>query len=91
MKHTLMTIICLAAFIAEALAVPVSPVEVATPEAVTKVTFYSPEIVRVVKVPAGKPGNTRESLVVTMEPQDVKVQKSENATAVTLKSPVLTV
>ena len=86
-----MTIICLAAFIAEALAVPVSPVEVATPEAVTKVTFYSPEIVRVVKVPAGKPGNTRESLVVTMEPQDVKVQKSENATAVTLKSPVLTV
>ena len=57
----------------------------------TKDTFYSPEIVRVVKVPAGQPGNTRESLVVPMEPQDVKVQKSENSSAVTLKSPVLTV
>ena len=91
MKHTLMTIICLAAFIAEALAGPVSPVEVATPEAVTKVTFYSPEIVRIVKIPAGKPGNTRESLVVTMQPQDVKIQKSENAGSVTLKSPALTV
>ena len=72
-------------------AASVSPIEVKTADAVTKVTFYSPEIVRVVKIPAGKPGNTRESLVVTMEPQDVKVQKSENSSAVTLKSPVLTV
>ena len=91
MKNTLMTIICLMLLTLGAQAAVVSPVEVKTGDAVTKVTFYSPEIVRVVKVPAGKPGNTRESLVVTMEPQDVKVQKSENSTAVTLKSPVLTV
>ena len=91
MKNTLMTIICLMLLTLGAQAAVVSPVEVKTADAVTKVTFYSPEIVRVIKVPAGKPGNTRESLVVTMEPQDVKVQKSENSTAVTLKSPVLTV
>ena len=86
-----MTFLCLLVFAASTYAGPVSPVEVNTADAVTKVTFYSPEIVRVVKVPAGKPGNTRESLVVTMDPQNVNVQKSENGSAVTLKSPVLTV
>ncbi len=91
MKNTLMTIICLLSFTIGAQAGPVYPTEVNTGNAVTKVTFYSPEIVRVVKVPAGKSGNTRESLVVTMQPQDVNVQKSENSTSVTLKSPVLTV
>jgi len=91
MKTKLMTIICMLVFSTGMLAGPAEPVEINTGDAVTKVTFYSPEIVRVVKVPAGKPGNTRESLVVTMEPQDVKVQKSENSSAVTLKSPVLTV
>ena len=91
MKIKLMTIICMLVFSTGMLAGPAEPVEINTGDAVTKVTFYSPEIVRVVKVPAGKPGNTRESLVVTMEPQDVKVQKSENSSAVTLKSPVLTV
>ena len=77
MKTKLMTIFCLLAFAISMSAGPVTPVEVKTQDAVTKVTFYSPEIVRVVKVPAGKPGNTRKSLVVTMEPQDVKVQKSD--------------
>ena len=91
MKTKLMTIICMLVFSTGMLAGPAEPVEINTGDAVTKVTFYSPEIVRVVKVPTGKPGNTRESLVVTMEPQDVKVQKSENSSAVTLKSPVLTV
>ena len=66
-------------------------VEVKAGGATTKVTFYSPEIVRVVKVLDGTVGNTRESLVVTMQPQDVKVQKSENSSAVTLKSSVVTV
>ena len=66
-------------------------VEVTSGKTVTKVTFYSPEIVRVTKTPAGTAGNTRESLVVTMTPQEVKVTKSENSSAVTLKSPVLTV
>ena len=91
MKHTLMTVLCLLALAFSAYAGPAEPVEVKTGDAVTKVTFYSPEIVRVVKVPAGKPGNTRESIVVTMAPQDVNVQKSETSSAITLKSPVLTV
>ena len=91
MKHNILTIICLFALAFNAYAGPAEQVEVKTGDAVTKVTFYSPEIVRVVKVPAGKPGNTRESLVVTMAPQDVNVQKSENSSAITLKSPVLTV
>ena len=79
-----MTIICLLTFAASMYAGPVTPVEVAAGDAVTKVTFYSPEIVRVVKVPAGKPGNTRESLVVTMNPQNVNVQKSENSSSVNI-------
>ena len=78
-------------FVVSMYAGSVTPVEVTAGGTVTKVTFYSPEIVRVVKVPAGKPGNTRESLVVTMNPQNVNVQKSENSSSVTLKSPVLTV
>ena len=66
--------------------------EVTADKTVTKVTFYSPEIVRVTKTPAGEAGNTRASLVVTMTPQEgLKVTKSENSSAVTLKSPVLTV
>ena len=89
MKKTLLTILCLA--IAMICAKASETVEVKANGAVTKVTFYSPEIVRVVKVLEGTAGNTRESLVVTMEPQDVKVQKSESSAAVTLKSSAVTV
>ena len=49
---------------------------------VTKVTFYSPQIVRVTKTPVGEAGNTRESLVVTMTPQDVNISRSENSSSV---------
>ena len=59
--------------------------------ATTSVTFYSPEIVRVVRTPEGGQGNTREGWVVTMEPQDVNVRKSENSSAITLRSDVVTV
>ena len=57
----------------------------------TSVTFYSPEIVRIVKTPEGKPGNTREGWVVTMTPEDMNVRKSENSSAITLRSDVVTV
>ncbi len=66
--------------------------EVTASNTVTEVTFYSPEIVRVVKTPVGTDGNTRESLVVTLAPAEgLDVTRSENASAVTLKSKVLTV
>ena len=57
----------------------------------TSVTFYSPEIVRIVKTPEGRKGNTREGWVVTMTPQDVNVRKDENSSAITLRSDVVTV
>lgn len=58
----------------------------------TSVTFYSPEIVRVVRALEGTPGNTRKSLVVTMEPMtDMNIRKTENSSAVTLRSDVVTV
>jgi alpha-D-xyloside xylohydrolase len=84
-------LILLAALISTAV-LSAKEAEVTADKTVTKVTFYSPEIVRVTKTPAGEAGNTRESLVVTMTPQEgLKVTKSENSSAVTLKSPVLTV
>ena len=89
MKKTLMTLFALLVMVCGLNAK--EPVEVKAGGTTTKVTFYSPEIVRVVKVLDGTAGNTRESLVVTMQPQDVKVQKSENSSAVTLKSSALTV
>ena len=89
MKKTLMTLFALLVMVCGLNAK--ETVEVKAGGTTTKVTFYSPEIVRVVKVLDGTAGNTRESLVVTMQPQDVKVQKSENSSAVTLKSSALTV
>ena len=89
MKKTLMTLFALLVMVCGLNAK--ETVEVKAGGTTTKVTFYSPEIVRVVKVLDGTAGNTRESLVVTMQPQDVKVQKSENSSAVTLKSSSLTV
>ena len=89
MKKTLMTLFALLVMVCGLNAK--ETVEVKAGGTTTKVTFYSPEIVRVVKVLDGTAGNTRESLVVAMQPQDVKVQKSENSSAVTLKSSSLTV
>lgn len=89
MKKTLMTLFALLVMVCGLNAK--ETVEVKAGGTTTKVTFYSPEIVRVVKVLDGTAGNTRESLVVAMQPQDVKVQKSENSSAVTLKSSALTV
>ena len=53
MKNTLMTLTCLLLLTLGAQAASVTPVEVKTADAVTKVTFYSPEIVRVVKMVSG--------------------------------------
>lgn len=59
---------------------------------VCRVTFYSPEIVRVVKYPEGSGGPERKSLVVTMEPQDdVRLSVSDAGGATVVKSRTLTV
>lgn len=55
-----------------------------------QVTFYSPAIVRIVKTP-GKSVAQQKSLVVTMQPQDVKVKRTESDNAVTLTAGKLTV
>ena len=45
----------------------------------TQVTFYTPDIVRVVKYPSDAQGPTRESMVVTLTPQtDLKVQVKDS-------------
>lgn len=58
----------------------------------TQITFYSPEIVRVVKFPEGATWQGRQSLVVTLAPeQNLKVSRKENATSITLSSNALSV
>lgn len=66
--------------------------EILAQNTITEVIFYSPEIVRIVKTPADTEGNTRRSLVVTLTPQKgLEIDRTENSSAVTLKSKVLTV
>ena len=58
----------------------------------TQVTFYTPDIVRVVKYPSDAQGPTRESMVVTLAPQaDLKVQVKDSGSKKTLTSSALTV
>lgn len=58
----------------------------------TQITFYSPEIVRVVKFPEGATWQGRQSLVVTLAPeQNLKISRKENATSITLSSNALSV
>lgn len=89
MKKLLTIILCIVAFATVMQAKENAKVTVNG--ATTSVTFYSPEIVRVVKTPEGRHGNTREGWVVTMTPQNVNVRKSENSSAITLRSDVVTV
>lgn len=88
MKHY---IAILAALIHVA-AVHAQDTRVTSRNTVTEVTFYSPEIVRIVKTPSGTDGNTRKSLVVTLDPQEgLDITRTESTSSVTLKSNVLTV
>ena len=89
MKKLLTTMLCIIVFATGILAKENAKVTVNG--TTTSVTFYSPEIVRIVKTPEGKPGNTREGWVVTMTPEDMNVRKSENSSAITLRSDVVTV
>ena len=89
MKKLLTVMFCIAAFVTGMQAKENAKVTVNG--TTTSVTFYSPEIVRIVKTPEGRQGNTREGWVVTMTPQNVNVRKSENSSAITLRSDVVTV
>lgn len=51
----------------------VSATDIKTGKGNVSVTFFSPDIVRIVKTAGGQP--TRQSLVVTMKPQQVKVSE----------------
>ena len=52
-----------------------------------EVTVYAPEIVRVVKYPAGSVGSARkESYSVILDPQPVKVKRTETADAIVLNT-----
>lgn len=58
----------------------------------TRVTFYSPEIVRVVKFPSDAQGPTKPSMVVTLAPQsELDVNIKESGARTTLTSNALTV
>lgn len=58
----------------------------------TRVTFYSPEIVRVVKFPSDAQGPTKPSMVVTLAPQSgLDVNIKESGARTTLTSNALTV
>ena len=56
-----------------------------------EVTVYAPEIIRVVKYPAGTPGSAeKHSYNVVLEPQKVAVQRAESDTSVTIKTEKIT-
>jgi len=88
----LLTFICLFVAIAHVQAKSSQEVEVRANGVVTRVTFFSPEIVRVVKCPGETIDQTKEGLVVTMVPQDnLEISIRESASAMVAKSALLTV
>ena len=88
----LLTFICLFVAIAHVQAKSSQEVEVRANGVVTRVTFFSPEIVRVVKCPGETIDQTKEGLVVTMVPQEnLEISIRESASAMVTKSALLTV
>ncbi len=88
----LLTFICLFVAIAHVQAKSSQEVEVRANGVVTRVTFFSPEIVRVVKCPGETIDQTKEGLVVTMVPQEnLDISIRESASAMVAKSALLTV
>ena len=71
-----------------------SKAEVKTKGTTTQVTFYTPEIVRVVKYPSDATGPTRKSMVVTLAPQDgldIKIKDAGNKTTMTSQALTVTI
>ena len=88
----LLTFICLFVAIAHVQAKSSQEVEVRANGVVTRVIFFSPEIVRVVKCPGEMIDQTKEGLVVTIAPQNnLDISIKESASAMVAKSALLTV
>jgi hypothetical protein len=78
MKNTRFTLFCLVAALMPLLANAQQKAEVKTNGTTTEVTFYTPEIVRVVKYPSDARPPAKKSYVVTLTPQaDLKVGLKE--------------
>ena len=73
----LLTAFCLLVTVVLVKAKAPQDVEVTANGVVTQVTFYTPQIVRVVKCPVGNT-ITEEKLVVTAQPENVKVSRKGN-------------
>ena len=92
MKNTRFTLFCLVAALMPLLANAQQKAEVKTNGTTTEVTFYTPEIVRVVKYPSDARPPAKKSYVVTLTPQaDLKVALKESGAKTTLTSSALTV
>lgn len=91
MKRLILSAICLVAMAAPSAAKSGETVVKAQGN-VCRVTFYSPDIVRVVRHPEEAAGPERKSLVVTMASQEnVKLSVSDDGEATVVKSTALTV
>ena len=92
MKNVSMTLFCLLAVLMPSRLCAQQKAEVKANGTTTEVTFYTPEIVRVVKYPTEAAAPTRKSLVVTLAPQaDLDIKLRESGSKTTLSSPKLTV
>ena len=90
MKNCMFAFFCLIAFVTGIQAQNTQ--EVKANGTTTQVTFYSPEIVRVVKFPSDAKAPERASLVVTLAPQDgLDIKVKESGTRTTMTSQALTV
>ena len=88
----LLTLLCLLASVALVMAETTNEVEVKANGVVTRVSFYTPEIVRVVKCPGETITQKRNSLVVTLAPQtDIDISVNEAASKVVMSSEKLSV
>lgn len=88
----LLTLLCLLASVALVMAETANEVEVKANGVVTRVSFYTPEIVRVVKCPGETITQKRNSLVVTLAPQtDIDISVKEAASKVVMSSEKLSV
>lgn len=88
----LLTLLCLLASVALVMAETTNEVEVKANGVVTRVSFYTPEIVRVVKCPGETITQKRNSLVVTLAPQtDIDISVKETASKVVMSSEKLSV
>ena len=88
----LLTLLCLLASVALVMAETTNEFEVKANGVVTRVSFYTPEIVRVVKCPGETITQKRNSLVVTLAPQtDIDISVKEAASKVVMSSEKLSV